>query len=71
MQGETTSQTTSATEEEIFTQVTLGANLKLQENEQKVLGVTSNTSEDQIGYTFEALRQQNPPSQPREVLLVR
>ena len=43
------------TEEETFTQATLGDNQKLQEKEVKVLGVKWNTSEDQLGYTFDAI----------------
>lgn len=43
-------------EEDTFTQVTLGDNLKLRENERKVLSHKWNTSEDRIEYTFEALR---------------
>ena len=54
IQSEATSQP-SATEEETFTQVMLGDNLKLQENEQKVLGVKWNASEDRLAYSFEAL----------------
>ena len=53
-QDEATSQTCAA-EEETFTQVTLGDNLKLQENELKELGMKWNTSDDQIGYSIEAL----------------
>ena len=54
IQDEAVSQTV-ATEEETFVQVTLGDNLKLQENMLKVLGVKWNTLKDQIGYTFESI----------------
>ena len=55
-------------EEETFTQVTLGDNQKLQENELKVLGIKWNTSEDQLRFNFESIiRQQRTRSSPREV----
>ena len=41
--------------EETFTQVTLGDNQKLQQNELKVLGIKWNTSEDQLRFNFESI----------------
>ena len=62
-QEETASQTVAA-EEETFTQVTLGDNQKLQENELKALGVKWNTSEDQLGYTFDSVIKATDNSEP-------
>ena len=42
-------------EEETFTQVTLGDNQKLQENELNMLGIKWNMSEDQLRFNFESI----------------
>ena len=69
LQEETASQIVT-TDEETFTQATLGDSQRLQENETRVLGVKWNTSEDQLGYTFESIIRVAENTEPTKRSLV-